>query len=611
MSQSLHTDSTGGLTSEEFQAAKKVAHSFVSAFKYYSLYPQDHAFSQNHLHLLLEDLQEFFTHHKSLRLDIEKYAFSYRGKPLFKDTGDEGNPAYLLTRDSILFLEFFRNIELREIVTLFDILNRHRNPLEEVEGDIATSLWHIPFSHISYEAADIFAMEAIDFDFSMFQPCREYPAADETGTGAGGRREANAGMPPRQMTAGSHEGIDPHPSGCYGNEYAREMDSQDGPDSSAPGLLAIAGETDLAGLTTHERLQLESYIEKERERDNDEDSIDILLIILSVEPDQVEFASILDLLEFEYFNALARDEYHLAYKICRNVKNISGAIGSRKQWATTLINMFFASLAKEDRYHELPMASGNGFFSPPPDQLKCLLSAIDTMPAESMFILVPLAGRTSPDNLRQKNELLEIIERKAKLAPEYLLKIIEDSDESTCHFLFPIMAGMDPAVAGPIYLRMTHLPYSSVRRMGLDGLFRCAVPPESPDLIRLLGDEDAQIRQKIVSYLETLGGQHAEEAVIGYLQSEDARNADPLHVLQCYRALGEYLSDRAVDFLHEVLLGSGITSVFSKMNMIHKKGAAYALLRSGRSDARKIVQRGAASVRPDVRLACQKVLDHS
>jgi len=616
MSQLHEANSSGNVASEELKSAEKAALSFVAAFKYYSLYPKGHTFSQNYLHRLLEDLEEFLKNRKSLRLDIERYTFFYKGQPLFKSSTDENNPAYLLTRDRIMFLEFTRNIQLIEITALFDILNTHRNPLEEVDGDIATSLWHIPFNNIHYEAADIFAMEAIDFELSMFNPlpAHEYsPENDqETSDGIDNKNRENLGNGRQtKMQFGDHDGTDQHYAGFYGNETETGMDSQDGPDSSAPGLLSIAKENDLAELTTHEMLVLESYVLNEKERDIANDTVDVLLIILSTVTDQIEFATILDLLEFEFFDSLARKEYHLANKICKNLNNISNVVASKKPWAMTLINIFLSALAQEERYDQLPMIKEGYYFAPDPEHLKYLLSVFDILPAEIIFTLAVLAERTSPDNLRQRNELLESIEKKARLAPKYLLKILEKSDDDTCLFLFSIIEGMDRAEASPIYLRLAHHPFSSVRRRGIDGLFQCNGSPSPNDLVHLLGDEDAQIRQKVLSYLETPGGSSPEETIIKYLQSGDAQHIEPLHVLECYRILSRCLSDSSIEFLREVLLGSKITSVFSKMHMIHKKGAAYALLRSGRKDAREIVQRGADSVRPDVRHACQKVLDHS
>jgi hypothetical protein len=607
------SEKAGGsdITPQEYRAVKKVAHSFISAFKYYSLYPKDHVFSHNHLRILLTDLQDFLATRQNLRFDIEHYTVSCDGRTLVQGTGDDSNPFCLLSRDSILFLEFSRGIEHQEIAALFDILNRHRNPLEDVEGDIATSLWHIPFNHIHYEAADIFAMDAIDFDLSMFRPGPRKQAAVGLDPAVGVEAAQQQGETGDREKFGSHDGTDQHYAGFYGDREGTDTNHRDGPDSSGPGLLHIAGENDLAELTTDERTMLENYILQEKGRDQAGDTIDILLIILSIETDQIEFATLLDLLESEYFDALAEEKYHLAFRICKNIKNISAALGQNKQWAVSLINMFFTALARGDRYQDLPALAGGSIFAPDPEQLRHLLSVFAMLPAECVSVLASFAVKTAPDNLRVRNEILGLIERKAAREPGCLQQIIEGSDEATCLFIFPVIGILPAGDALRLYLRLTRLPFPSLRRIGLDGIFRCGESLSPADLAHLLIDEDGQIRERIISYFESLAAKEAEGAIIDFLRTEEARRIDPLHILRCYRILSGSLSDTAMNFLEQVLLESKITSVFSRYDMIHKKGAAYALLKSGRQEAGDIVRRGADSVRPDIRLACQKVLGAS
>lgn len=613
MPQTSEAHASGNMSQEELKAAEKVALSFVSAYKYYSLYPKGHAFSQNHLLRLQDDLLDFLNHHKSLRLDIDRYSIYYQGVPLINGSADESNPAYLLTRDRILYLEFDQNIRLSEITALFDIFNLHRNPLEEVDGDIATTLWHIPFNSIHYEAADIFAMEAIDFELSMFKPL---PGGESFPDGTNTTNGLSNGSAPDQnrhkvMPFGSHDGTDQHYAGFYGNDTGGGMDSLEGPDSSAPGLLLVAKEKDLSELTTHEKLVLESYIQQEEERDLAGDVIDILLILLSVESDQIEFATVLDYLEFEFFEACARNEFHLLHKICKNIKNIQNVICAKKPWAISLINLFFTALAKEERYQQLPMFEQESYFSPDGEQLNYLMSTLDMLPAESIFILTALAAKTSLDNLRQRNELLAAIEKKVRTNPNLLLDVVQEANKEMCLFLLPAIDAMDKPEACRLYLAMTGQSFPDVRRIALECLFRLNCSPEPDQLLHLLGDEDDQIREKTLAYFETIGADNAGETIIRFLQSEDAQQIAPLHILQCYRILSRPLADSALEFLQDVLLGSKITSVFSKTAMIHKKGAAYALYRSGRAEARDIVRQGSESVRPDVRHACQKILEHT
>ncbi len=612
MTQAQKSPPSPDITSQDLKSAEKIALSLHAAFKHYSLYPGDHPFSQNYLLRLQADLDAYLKDHKSLRLDIENNSFFYHGERLTRESADEGNPAYLLTRDRILFLEFLQNIEQREITLFFDILNKHRNPMEEVDGDIATSLWHTSLNNICYEAADIFAMEAIDFDLSVFKaaPGPGDPDSDGNGTGTagyGGNGDEPEGTGSGNQDSGGHHYTDGHDSSASPGMSGTAAPDPERLDRSSPGLLMVAKENDLAELTYQEKFALESYILEEEGKNIANDTIDILLIILSIESDQLEFATILDFLEYEFFEAMAGEEYGMAHKICNNVNNISSALTTKKPWAISLINIFFASLANEERCAQLPLVSEEELFAPDPDQLKKILSIFDTLPPEIMFTLAVLVERTEPDNLRQRNELLEIIGKKARQEPASFLKLIAKSSEEICLLLFPIAEGMKSGDAAPIFAEMTQHPSAVIRRVGLDGLFQEKSAADPEQLVHLLDDEDEQIRQRILSYLESVGGRLAEETLIGFLNSS-AKVDDQLHILECYKLLGQCLSDHSLHFLHEVLLESKLTSVLNKMNMTHKKGAAYALRSSGNRKAMDILRKGADSIRPDVRHVCQKAL---
>ena len=172
-------NSTTQVHGSEWEAAEEVARSFNSAFKYFSLYPEGHSFSESYLDKFKTELTFFLTQYKSIRLDTSKSSYSYKGEQIYQGKTEDSNPAYLLSRDRILFIEFTKNITDHELSLLLNILKQHRNPLDNEDSDIATSLWHHKFDHVNYEAADIFAMEAIQFELSMFK------AAPGTGTGDG------------------------------------------------------------------------------------------------------------------------------------------------------------------------------------------------------------------------------------------------------------------------------------------------------------------------------------------------------------------------------------------------------------------------------------------
>lgn len=561
------------IAGNELISAKMVAQSFCSAFKNYFLYPPGHAYVKSSLAKLKNDFEQFLHEFKTLRLDVKNNGFYYKGEPLFFGDSIDSNPAYLLTRDTILFLEFSQGIELKEITLLFDILDKHRKPSEEVDGDIATSFWHYAFEHIDYEAADIFALEAIDFDFSMFQAV------------------------PEQQDNDNKTDIEDVP--------ARE---QENIELSPPSLLEIADNTDLSGLSDEEQGALQTFITQEENRNTADDVIDILLILLTLEPDKIEFATLLDFIEFEFFAALEREDFRLAYKICKNVSNIIRVIEPKKPWAVPLVNLFFTALAREERLNNLPLIKNyTGYFSP--EEFKLLYSIFTFLPPEIIFTLSRLAAQTPIDNLSIRNKLIEIIASKAKKDIRLFSTLLSQADEDTSLILFPVIEEMPDKVATSIFLAMTRHASATVRRIGMDGYYKKTYLSKTSELSHLLYDKDEQVKNRMVDYLEQIGGKPTEELLVTFLTHEGATMEDDYHILHCYKVLGQCLSDKSIRFLREVLLESKLSTIFSNMNTIHKHGAAYALKSLGTDDALEILGQGAQSVRPDVRKICQKLLE--
>lgn len=610
MSHSQTNIDTCDIPSNELLLAKDVIASFNSAYKYYSLYPAGHSYSQNYLAKLKKELDIFLHEYKKLRIDIKKNNFFYKGESVFTGHADENNSAYLLTRDRILFLEFSEHVELSEITTLFDIFNKHRNPLEEADGDIATTLWHFKFQYINYEAADIFAMEAIDFDLSMFKAA---PSRDEEVAGVGNEGvEGGNGSTGNDHTsehAGSRETVQAQTTSSQHNDAETSHAPDDRYDPPPKNLLMLAKDSDLSVLTPEEQHILQSYIHEEEIKNNAHDVIDILLIVLSIESNEIDFATILEFLEFEFFDAMMREDYFLAYKICKNVNNVSQAIRSKKPWAVPLVNLFFTALSKEERFHELPCVVHYDDHISDQEALKYLWPIMELLSAEVMFTLAPLASQTPIENLHLRNQIIEIISSKAKQDPVSFGKLLEHSDEAINLLLFPIIEEMSDKDANRAYLKMTLHASPEVRRIGIDGFFQTTINAQIDELHHLLRDSNKQLRERILSYLDHTEKRFREELLVTYLKTDGKTTDDEEYVMQCYKLLSRCLSPESIDFLREVLLESKLTSIISAVDKTHKSGAACALKYLGTKEGIAILRQGAESMRPDVRNACRRVLE--
>ena len=605
MSQSQEKIDTCDISSTELLVAKDVIVSFNSAYKYYSLYPEGHSYSQNYLAKLKKELDNFLHEYKKLRIDVQKNDFFYKGESIFAGHADEHSAAYLLTRDRILFIEFTEHVELIEITTLFDIFNAHRNPLEETDGDIATTLWHFKFKHIHYEAADIFAMEAIDFELSMFKAA---PGAGEEGSEGDGSN-ASAGYGHGHDPVGSHDTVHQQTTPSPHHGAGTSSGSENAYDQPLKNLLMLAKESDLSVLNPEEQHILQSYIDEEEVKNNAHDVIDILLIVLSIESNEIDFATILEFLEFEFFDAMMREDYFLAYKICKNVNNICQAVRAKKAWTVPLVNLFFTAISKEERFHELPFITHYNDHLSDPEILKYIWPILELLSAEIMFTLATLTALTPIENLHLRNKIIEIIGNKARQDPVSFANLLEQSGEETNVLLFPVINKLADKDANRVYLKMTLHPSPEVRRIGIDGFFQTPRSAKTNELHHLLRDNNRQLRERVLTYLAQTEISFREELLIAYLGADGRTTDDEDYVMHCYKLLSRSPSPESIDFLREVLLESKLTSIISSIDHIHKTCAACALKSFGTKEGKEILCKGAESMRPDVRNACRKVLE--
>ncbi|NOX80380.1 MAG: hypothetical protein GXP57_04720 [Deltaproteobacteria bacterium] len=585
----------GAVNGKEAQAAAKVVLSLNAAFKFYSLYPEDHSSSRNNLLKFKENLDRFLADYNPLRLDIDKNTFCWQGIALGEGAAQENNPAYLLNRDGVLWLEFFKGIELSEIKTLFSLLNQHKNAREVANGDIVTSLWQAHFSHILHEAADIFAMEAIQLDLSRFTVPRDQAGARPGGESA----ETSADITSRDAPGA----VD------------LSMHNQSKVSTALPlsQILTTEGIT-LSDPDPREKAALKSLIEQEEKRNFSEDIIEVLLISLVIQHREVDFRAILEFLEEEFFATMTTGDFHLAHKLCRNVKNIRRHNRDKWPWIAPLIDHFFAALAKRERLAGLSWMRGKNGLSRYTENIEYLWPVFRLLPSEVIFTLGDMAAQTHSENTlindRIRHEILEIVADKARENPEKFITLLAEADENVTLSLFPLIRRTAaPAAAAGIYLRLTSHPAVSVRRKALAAYLQAGEGCRPDRIAHLLEDRSRQIGEKVLAFLAQNRNQPAEALLLDYLEKTQTTQDDREYILKCYETLGRCGSARSVPLLQQVLLEKKWTGVFRHINDAHKQGAAFALKALDIPAAEKILSEGARSLWPDVRQACQRALE--
>lgn len=588
------------LRGEELQAAQKTIQAFNAAFKSYSLYPEDHIFCRTNLEKFITQLESFLELYEEFSLDIAKNSFFYGGKLISEGSPEEANPAYLLTRDGLIRLNFLRGLDSAEITALFQILGQHRSAGDESGGDIVTSFWQAEFRHIEYEEVDIFALELFNFDLDSLKA-----APDEIPP-----RPAMIEMPAGKQQADTHQ----HVPRTIAEKIETEVDSEQNPSlaqsETVTNLLRMDQTLKVLEITPEEQLLLRSYVEEEEKKDYTNDIIDVLLIILVSQKNKLHFRQVLLFLEDVFFACLRKGDFHLASKLCGNVLTIRDQMQAIRPWTLELVDNFFSSLSAQERWAELPWVKNPHLLVVlHKEYQKFLWHVLRLLTPEIIFTLGPLMRDIDMNNIDVRNELFALIESNAKKDPDKLDTLLAGADASINLLLFPIIAHLGPKAAAKISLRMTRHDSVEVRRTGLNGYFSYTSSPDFDALFPLLNDGDDVIVGRLLTFLLSRAeAGEAETLLLRFLEQAIAEGVEHPHMFEYYKALSQCGSFRSIQLLKQILLESKVTEMFSNMNAVHKKGSALALKILGTEEALTVLRDGLKSMRPDIRLACQFAL---
>lgn len=591
-----------GPDSGDIRETQKILAAFLSLFKASTLYPADHSISRDNLAKFHELLAAFLQDHGSLRLHTRKNDIYYMEERIFTGRAEEMNPAYILARDGLEYIEFLAGITREEIADLVDILIRYRNPFEDREGDTVTALWQKNFTHILYQEVDIFALESFEFDLTGFSV-----TPDEQGEAAAGRElnrssmGASAGKMEQAVLAA--ENLEQSSM----QEDARQISPEPISRAVQNRLLSEQG-AELMTLTPEEKNLLAEHVRAEENTDVASDVIDVLLVILVTQKNREDFTSILEFLEFEFFHTMERAEFHLAFKLLHNLQIIRKQLNSWRSWSIPLLDDFVASLSEPEKFSQIRWLQEEDPDWTRSPYLEHLWQVLQMLSPRVILSLAPLLPRLPAD--REGAEMLALIEIMAKRDPRVLDRLLLESGQKLILLLAPILEALPPEDAAAVYLGLTRHDSAEVRTIGLDGYIRTAPLPDFDRLYHLLGDASPLLRNRVINYLLGAGEKSAAPLLVRFLSDAPAvSRLDAQTIIRHYKALASCASVDCLPFLEKKLLGSGLMSLLGSSGSLHREGAALALRKLGTPEALAILEKGARSLKPDIRSASRKALE--
>ncbi len=545
--------SSPGPADEEWQAAQKVLTSLQLTRKNYSLYPEDHVNCKRALEQFWLQLETFLQTHGNFRFEIEKDRLTFQGEEILTEPPEDGNLPFTLFRDGIQWLEFQDGTDTKEVEEFLRILNKYRVLTDEPEGDLVTAFWQAGLQHIQVEVADFFW---------------------------GAEPEADFEIPPAKEDVDS----------LLSEEEEQESSEQEPVVSIDPATLE---------LTPEEEAELQEMVRLEEKRDPTADYLNALLDSLLELREKENFDPILESLEEEFHDSLARRDFEATLKILKSLHHVRHVCESETTWAIPIIDNFFLTASSSQSLRPL-QAAWSEMDTGQIEKIKEILLALQP---EAIHTLGSMLLQTP--SLRLQQMLTEVILSLASRDLRPLEAMLDRPEEDLVQKLVLVVSSLGGERPIQILAKMVHHSSARVRQAAVKGLLRRG-PASIKELFHLIEDEDDSVRRLILHHMGKERNEVSETLLLQYLEQGKIKGSDDKHIIACFRTLGRCGSPRSIPFLRQTLLGRAWLP--DLRSSAYRQGAALALQAMRIKGAQQVLEDASRSLKPGVRRIARKVV---
>lgn len=585
---------------------------FVAAIKKHAFYPEGNPTLQQAFDLFYEWLGEFLEEFSSLRIDVERSQFLYRGEVVQQEKASERTVIFPLFRDGVQWFEFMNGLPPDELLGFIRLLNRYRELREDSENDLVTALWEAELPHIAHKAVDKFWEAESLVNIASLKAGGKRAVKDaSTGTGSSGdpapegQPAGGMSLPPLPSSAagideiraphGREPGAAPKDRFGYGNK-AEDIENPavrmfltklEAAQSSAAALRVrnnagsdslsgeqAASEEDFWKLNAEEQAILQDMVAAEEARNTTKDSLDVLLVLMReplAEPDRIlvaDFVSegirhLLALGDFtcalDFVEQLAAMREDARDGIARFADEVAGAIGCGGVLG-----------ALNDAWPHMHTIA-----EPTLDSLRRMLLLLPPVVVET---LAPMAPRCVDPRIQAL--LMDIVSWQAARSRTDIEPIVRVMPTALILDLIKSYSARGERPPVGLLTKLLRHRESLVREAAARELV--ADNPENLKAVfHLLRDPDRNIARWLLDHMGGERNPMAERLLLAYLvkkaQANNSRNEN--FILDCYYALGGCASKASMGHLRRILLQGTWRAFFSLEHTPHRLGAAIALSR--------------------------------
>lgn len=544
----------------EFKKARTVLRFFDTTLSAMKIYPtQNPAISRN-LDLFYQKMDEFLKEYDEIRLGVGEFHFTLKGEIVFQDEIKKKSLPFLLFKDGMRELSFYKGLEKTELRE-FVVTLRETSDLPLEESDVVSFLWEKDFVNVRYFVQD----EFLDLDIGKEE------------------RDLKYDLDIRKLKEGKIKLRDEdreeirHRDDVYYIPSGLEKGEEDEliPDIwMSPSRIPYIKEVNIP--------EIESLVLRNRQIDTFDEMVTLLLEILYSEDNPHVFSAITDVLNQSFREIVRHSDFSLALLILDRIKELREVITSKSEKLVKLLEDVLKKAKSRGSIEFLRKQYLDG-------KIKDLDSFTDFLKVLGPEAL-PVIGTVwmtaeDPVDRRKASDFLKEIGKKHISDLLYLAK---ESDVPLTKEIILLLGKLGEEMVCLLEDFVQH-PNKEIRLHVIETLERAQDEKANMILTKFLFDKDEKVRASAAESLRYLGDTGTVDTLIELVKKKDFKTRQRGEKTAIFYFLASSQSDEVYELIRSIMKK---WSFFSPKQKETRLCAVAALAAAGTPEAVEILKEG-------------------
>ena len=555
----------------EFKKVRTILRFFDTTLSAMKIYPPQNPAIRRNLDLFYQKMDEFLKEYDELRVGVREFHFTLKGEVIFQDEIKKKSLPFLLFKDGMRELSFYKGLEKTELRE-FVVTLKETSDLPLEESDVVSFLWEKDFVNVRYFALD----EFLDLDIGKEE------------------RDLKYDLDIRKLKEGKIKLRDEdkeeirHRDDVYYIPSGQDKGEEDEliPDIwMSPSKIPYIKEVNIP--------EIESLVLRNRQIDTFDEMITLLLEILYSEENPHIFSAITDVLNQSFQEIVSHSDFSLAVLILDRVKELREVITSKSEKLVKLLEDVLKKAKSRDSIEFLRKQYLGGKIK----DMDSFTEFLNVLGPEALPVISTVwMMAEDPVDRRKASDFLKEIGKKHVSDLLYLAK---ESDVPLTREIISLLGNLGEE-KGCLLEDFVQHPNKEIRIHVIETLEKAQNEKANKILTKFLFDKDEKVRALAAESLKYLGDMGSIDTLIELVKNKDFKTRHRGEKTAIFNFLASSQIDEVYELIRSIMKK---WSFFSPKQNETKLCAVAALAAAGTPEAVEILKEGTKVLSRSIRRA--------